>query len=119
MAETMMETMERHLLAWGGWLQGGRRVDGYPVTNVLHESWLPPSPGMTPTMKVGGRSDRIERVVHGAVAGMSVRMQNTLVVVYVMRASPAEWPERLGCAEATVRQRVQQAKRVLWREVQG
>lgn len=112
---TLADTMEQHLLSWGSWLQGGKRGHGYPVTNVLHQSWLPPTPGMTPTMCTTAGSDRIERAIHRAVQGMSIRMQNTLVAVYVMRAPAADWPDILECADGTVRQRIAIAKRLLVR----
>lgn len=113
MADTLLDRMERHLLAWGVWVQGGKRGDGYPTKSVLHQSWLPPTPGMVPTMRVSATSDRAERALHAAIQQMSVRMQNTLVVVYVMRAGPVEREELLQCNAVTIRSRLGEAKRRL------
>lgn len=113
--ESTLDAVERRLLEWSAWLKGGKTGGGYPVTNVLHESWLPPAPGQMPTMQHGGHSTARERELHGLVKLLSVRLQNTLVVVYLMRASPAEQAERLGCQPVTVRSRVGESKRELWR----
>ena len=115
MADTLLDRMEVHLLAWGVWLQGGKRGDGYPTKSVLHQSWLPPTPGMVPTMRVSTTSDRVERALHAAIQQMSVRMQNTLVVVYVMRAGPVEQGVLLDCSAVAIRNRLVEAKRRLAR----
>jgi DNA-directed RNA polymerase specialized sigma24 family protein len=81
--------------------------------NVLHKSWLPPAPGRAPSMRVASGSDVLHRLLHARIALLSLRLQNTLVLVYVMRLPAAEQANRLGCAEATVRGRVLEAKRLL------
>lgn len=110
--EPTADIIERRLQEWAHWIGGGTSV-GYPVTNVLHQSWLPPSPGQLPTMQTGGRSSSRERALHAAILVLSVRLQNTLAVVYVYRLTAAEQAMRLGCAVSTVRARVQEAKRLL------
>lgn len=107
-----VDLLEARLREWAGWLAGGSSV-GYPVTNVLHQSWLPPAPGQLPTIQTGGRSTRRERALHECIKALSVRLQNTLAVVYCYRLSVAEQALRLGCGESTVRARVLEAKRLL------
>lgn len=110
MRELTMDDMERHLLAWGAWLaMGGKGGDGFPRTNCLHENWMPPAPGGTPSMKAI-RGDAPQRRLHACIGMLSVRLSNTLVVVYVQRLSGGPAAERLDCGEATVRARVRDAK---------
>lgn len=115
---SVLEVMEGRLLDWAAWLKGGDGGSGYPVTNVLHKSWLPPTPGQTPTMATGGRSYARERALHDAVAVLSKRLQHTLAVVYVYRLAPDEQVLRLQCEPGTVRARVADAKRALWARLQ-
>lgn len=109
-----VDAMETRLQAWVCWRQGGGRVDGYPTKSVLHASWSPPSAGMTPSMQVvHSRGCHDERALDRAVSGLSIRLQDTLVVVYLMRAPVAEQVARLACQASTVRARVGEAKRLL------
>lgn len=110
---TTTDRMEQALQAWGCWLAGGTRGAGYPTKSVLHESWLPPQPGMTPTLATSGPSDARERVLHGLIQQLSQREQDTLVVVYVKRIRPTEQAQWLGCAASTVRVRLATIKRTL------
>lgn len=107
------ERLERLLVAWGQWIGSGGRGDGFPKKNVLHESWLPPARGSVPMMAVGVAGRQAELALHEAIDRLSVRLKNTLVVVYVLKLSAAEQALRLECAEATVRERVRDAKRRL------
>lgn len=114
--ETMptIDVMERRLLAWAAWLTGGRSSAGYPTKNVLHQSWLPPAAGQLPAMvSVQAQPTAQERQVHAALGQLSVRLQNTVVVVYVMRAAPDEQARLLECQASTVRARVGEAKAAL------
>ena len=119
MREATMEVdpMQGRLVAWAAWLTSGGSGEGYPTKSVLHSSWLPPTPGQTPTMVSStGTTGRRERALHQMIsAELSVRLQNTLVVVYVMRASPAEQVVLLECLASTVRARVSEAKALLAR----
>ena len=112
-----VDVLHGRLQAWATWLTGGGSGAGFPTKSVLHSSWLPPTPGMTPTMATSaGDGGRRERALHQVIStALSVRLQNTLVVVYVMRASPAEQAVLLDCQEATVRARVREAKAVIGR----
>jgi DNA-directed RNA polymerase specialized sigma24 family protein len=107
-----VDVVEGRLQAWATWLTAGGCGDGYPTKSVLHSSWLPPTPGQTPTMTTStGDGGWRERALHQIIStALSVRLQNTLVVVYVMRASAAEQAVLLDCQESTVRARVREAK---------
>lgn len=112
MDDTSSEVMERRLQAWGAWLAGGGCGDGYPSKSVLHKSWLPPTAGTLPSIKVGG-GDASERQMHAAILTLSERMARTLLLTYVHRISGQERALRLQCQEATVRARIHEAKRYL------
>jgi len=114
-ASMTVDVIQGRLLAWAAWLTGGGSAAGYPTKSVLHESWLPPTPGQTPTMRTdGGGSSRQERELHRIInSALSVRLQNTLVVVYLMRAKPDEQVMRLDCQPSTVRARISEAKAII------
>lgn len=109
------DVLHQRLLAWAAWLTGGGSSAGYPTKNVLHSSWLPPAPGTTPTMVTApAGTTRRERELHRIISqALSVRLQNTLVVVYLMRASTTEQTVLLECQPSTVRARVGEAKRLI------
>jgi len=102
--------VERMLLAWAEWLKVGDG-SGYPMTSVLHPHWSPPATGQTPTMKVASPSH--VRRMHAAVLQLSDRLQETLVVHYVMNLPLAQQAERLRCQPSTVWQRIVTAHRLL------
>lgn len=114
-ATATVDVVQGRLLAWAAWLTGGSSAAGYPTKNVLHESWLPPTPGQTPTMRTdGGGGSLQERDLHRIIgSALSVRLQNTLVVVYLMRAKPDEQVMRLDCQPSTVRARIGEAKAII------
>jgi DNA-directed RNA polymerase specialized sigma24 family protein len=86
---------------------------GYPVMSTIHADWTPPSPGITPTLKVAPASDVGE--THRAIARLSMRLRDTVVIHYVQRPSLPEQALRLRCSEATVYTRVEEAHRQLAR----
>lgn len=102
--------MEARLQRWAAHLTVGDG-SGFARTSVLHPSWQPPTPGQTPTLKVGAHTDAAE--THRAVGMLSVRLANTLVVHYVMRLPLIHQAERLECAPSTVLNRVSEAHRLL------
>lgn len=114
-ATLQVDVLHQRLLAWAAWLTGGKTNAGYPTKNVLHSSWLPPAPGGTPTMvSVPASAGAQERALHAIISqALSVRLQNTLVVVYLMRAKPSEQTVLLDCQPSTVRARVVEAKRLI------
>lgn len=77
---------------------------GYPVMCTVHPDWTPPSPGITPTMKVGHSSDVGQ--TQRAIARLSLRMRNTVVVHYVVKPPIAEQARLLDCTVGTVYQRI-------------
>jgi DNA-directed RNA polymerase specialized sigma24 family protein len=104
------QAIEARLLRWAEFWKTGDG-SGYPVKCTLHEDWSPPSPGMTPTMKVAPVNDA--KQTHRMVSRLSERMQATLVAVYVRRMSPVEAGQELGCEAGTVGARVEAAHREL------
>lgn len=102
--------VEERLLRWAQAVTVGDG-SGYPTMSVLHSEWQPPSGGLTPSMKVAAHSD--VAATHRAMAKLSMRLRNTLVVHYCLRLPMDLQAERLGCAVDTVHGRVEQAHREL------
>lgn len=102
--------VEGLLRAWAQWLMVGDG-SGYPSMSTLHPDWSPPSPGTTPTMKVGAPSSA--RETHRVVGLLSDRLQATLLLHYCTNLPVADQAARLGCRPNTVVLRVQAAHRVL------
>lgn len=101
------EQMHMRLLEWAQWCKVGDG-SGYPTMSVLHEDWSPPSPGLTPTMKVAAGSSA--RQTHRAVRTLSARLRNTVAIHYLTNLPIAEQAQRLQCAERTVFERIEQAQ---------
>jgi len=113
-ASTSHDVITSRLQAWAAWLTCSGSAAGFPTKSVLHESWLPPTPGQTPTITTStGGAGRQERALHMLIQRLSVRLQNTLVVVYVMRAKPEEQARVLECQASTVRARLAEARRLI------
>lgn len=104
------DRIERLLIEWAQWLTVGDG-SGYASMSPLHVDWSPPSPGQTPTLKVG-KATAAGRT-HRAIGQLSQRLQNTLVVHYVLKLPLAEQGERLECRPSTVVERVAAAHREL------
>ena len=117
---TETDALQQRLLSWAAWLTSGGSSVGYPTKSVLHESWLPPTAGATPTMVVAPASSNApHRELHAIIEALSLKLQNTLVVVYLMRAKPAEQVALLECQASTVRARVTEAKRLIGMALNG
>jgi hypothetical protein len=89
---------------------------GYPVKSVLHPSWSPPTPGLTPTLKsVPGNKQT--RVVHQALVELGrerPKLLATVTAVYVLKRQAAEAAALVdGCQPDTIGKRVQEAHRWL------
>lgn len=106
--DTLLDQIELRLQRWAEWRELGD-AGGFAAVNVLHESWTPPTPGRTPTLRTSRSTDA--RQTHRAICTLSLRLQQTLEVVYVRRLRGAFAAEQLGCDVATVPQRVRDAKR--------
>jgi len=102
--------VESLLLAWAQWLMVGDG-SGYPSMSTLHPDWSPPSPGTTPTLKVG--APRSARETHRMVGLLSDRLQATLMLHYCTNLSVAEQAQRLDCQPDTVGKRIQVAHKLL------
>mgnify|MGYP003439924401 CR=1 FL=1 len=102
--------IEERVQRWAQWVAVGDG-SGFPTMSVLHENWSPPSGSITPTLKVSAGSD--VRQTHRAIAMLSVRLRNTLVVVYCFTLSKRDQAERLECDETTVTKRIDVAHRML------
>lgn len=110
------EQMHLRLVEWAQWRKVGDG-SGYPTMSVLHEDWSPPSPGQTPTMKVAAPSSA--RQTHRAMASWSGRLRNTVAIHYLTNLPMAEQAARLGCAERTVYERIEQAQAMLREALHG
>jgi DNA-directed RNA polymerase specialized sigma24 family protein len=102
--------IERRLQEWAQWLKVGDG-SGYATKSTLHPEWSPPTPGMTPTLKVSAPSTA--RQTHRAISLLSVRLANTLVLHYVTNLSVVDQAERLQCTPQTIEQRIWTAHRKL------
>src|SRR5688500_13054004 len=102
--------IEQRLIAWASWLTTGDG-SGYPTMSVLHPEWSPPSPGITPTLKVAAPSTA--RETHRAIGQLSMRLRNTLLVHYALNLSIESQADRLQCNRSTVHARIEQAHRRL------
>ena len=108
--------IEARLQRWASFVTVGDG-SGFPVMSPIHPEWQPPSPGITPTLKVSPASD--VRQTHRAIGRLSLRLANTVAVHYCLRLPIAEQAQRLGCAPQTVHGRIESAHaqlRVLLRE---
>lgn len=114
-----VDVVEARLLAWAAWRTAGGCADGFPSKSVLHPSWSPPSPGITPTLHVSGRSEEQQRQMDGLIGGLTVKLRDALYVVYIKRMAPADQAKHLRCQECTVRARVVEAKRQLGVALRG
>lgn len=105
--------IEQRLQRWAQWLKVGDG-SGFPSMSVLHPEWQPPSPGTTPTLKVGTAGDDVKQT-HRLIGLLSQRMQTTLVVHYVKGGAVADQAAELAIAESTVHERIDRAHRQLLR----
>jgi len=81
--------------------------------SVIHPNWTPPSQGMSARMPMPARSTLAEQAMDAAIRDLSVKLRDSLYVVYVKRASVLQRSEMLQCKPGTVDARVREAKRQL------
>lgn len=98
------DRIEQMLVEWAQWLKVGDG-SGYSTISVLHVDWMPPSPGITPTLKTSHPS-RVRRL-HRLIGLLSRREADTLVVHYCMRLAVEDQAVRLECAVSTVHARIE------------
>ena len=104
-----IEEIDRLLWLWAEQLKVGDG-SGYPTKSTLHEDWSPPSPGVTPTMKVAGRG---LTGIGKHVDQLPDSVKATVVAKYLLRMSDRDAAAVLACAEATVGQRIVRAHQML------
>lgn len=105
-----IEWIDARLWRWAEWLKVGDG-SGYPVRSTLDADWSPPSPGLTPSIKVAAASDAPQ--THRLVLGLKPSLRATLVAHYLMRLPPAAAGAALDCMPDTVRARIERAHREL------
>jgi DNA-directed RNA polymerase specialized sigma24 family protein len=109
----MIEAIDLRLWRWGEAVKNGGDGSGYPIKSTLHEDWSPPSPGMTPSMKVVPASDA--RQTHGLVRCLSPKQQASLIAHYVKRMTHQQAAEAMQCQPDTVKDRIEAAHREIAR----
>lgn len=105
------EWLVARLHAWASWFNaGGCWVDGgWPVKNVLHPAWMPPSCSTSPTWPAGRRADTDERQVHAAIAKLSDKLIAALVARYCRNLSGRELADAMSCSEVAAAGRLHRA----------
>ena len=103
--------IEARLNRWAAWRTCGDG-SGYPVKNPIHETWQPPSPGMTPTLKVSATTDA--KQTEWAIEQLPPKLGATVFVHYLCRHwTPEEQGAAVGCQANTVSDRIDRAHRLL------
>lgn len=104
-----IEEVDKLLWLWAERLKVGDG-SGYPTKCTIHPDWSPPSPGITPTMKVSStRRDQVGALVER----LPDSLKATVAARYLLRMSDAEAAAALDCAVATVGQRIARAQQLL------
>ncbi len=85
---------------------------GYPAMSVMHPNWMPPTKGSTPTMKVSSGGHDV-RATHRSIGLLSLKQRDAICLHYAYKLSTAQHAERAGCAERTVRDRLDAGRRAL------
>lgn len=105
------EAVDARLHQWAQWVSTRGASAGYPAINTLHQNWQPGrGMGRLPASSGGAMHVR-ERMTHEAIASLTVKLSDAVVVHYVKRGSVEQQAEQLGCAVSTVHARVREAKR--------
>lgn len=110
-----IEEIDHRLWLWAEALKCGDG-SGYPVKSPLHEDWSPPTPGMTPTMKVGNINADVKATTR-MLQRLSQALQATVVAHYLLRMTAVDAGAALGCQPDTVHARIEAAHRELARMV--
>lgn len=98
--------IEARLLRWAEACTVGDG-SGYATMSVLHKDWSPPGGGQTPSLKVARTSDVHETA--RAVAQLSFKLHQALIVHYCKRGTVQRQCEEIGCAESTLHLRIERA----------
>lgn len=113
MDEPMQAVIHDRLLSWAQWVTTGGAAVGYPVKSVLHESWMPPARGSTPTMRAAAGSDKRERDTHSAIGRLSLKLRNVVVVHYVQKLTVDDQASMLNISAGTLHARVRRAREMI------
>lgn len=104
-----IDEIDTLLWQWAERLKAGDG-SGYPTMCTVHPDWSPPSPGVTPTMKVSkGRRGQVDK----ALEQLPDSLRATVVAHYLLRMSDTDAAVVLGCAVPTVGQRIVRAHQLL------
>lgn len=105
------EDVEARLQRWATAVSVGDG-SGYPSMSVIHPNWMPPTKGSKPMLKsVRGGHD--VQATHRSIGQLSLKQRDAVCLHYVYRLSTGLHAERAGCAERTVRERLDAARRAL------
>lgn len=102
--------IDDRLWQWAERLKSGDGT-GYPVKSTIHPDWSPPPQGMRPGMKVC--TVRPDEGVHAMIDRLPASLKATVVAHYLLKLSAIEAGAAMGCAPATVGERIERAHRML------
>lgn len=85
---------------------------GYPSMSVIHPNWMPPTKGSRPMLKTAQGGADVQ-ATHRAIGRLSVKQRDAICLHYAYRLTCAQHADRAGCAERTVRDRLDAARRHL------
>jgi DNA-directed RNA polymerase specialized sigma24 family protein len=106
-----IEEIDVLLWQWAERLKAGDG-SGYPTMCTIHADWSPPSPGVTPTLKVSkGRRGDVDRMIEK----LPDSLRATVVARYLLRMTDTDAAAVLGCAVPTVGQRIVRAHQLIAR----
>lgn len=114
------DDVEARLHRWAAAVSVGDGA-GYPSVSVIHPNWMPPTKGSRPAMVAARRGHDVQ-ATHRSISTLSVKQRDAICLCYIYRLSTARHAERAGCAERTVRDRLDAARRALaamWSERSG
>lgn len=106
------DDMDRWLNEWAAWFNSGGCTSGggWPMTSVLHPSWMPPTPGQMPAGARVGHADHRERRMHAAIGMLGDKLIAAVVVRYCKRWSVSAQAEALGCTVPALHGRIARAR---------
>lgn len=105
------EAIEARLQRWAQAVTVGDG-SGYPAMSVIHPNWMPPTKGSKPMMKVAHGGHDV-RATHRSIGLLSVKQRDAICLHYVYRLTTTQHAVRADCAERTVRDRLDAARRAL------
>lgn len=108
------ERLKARLFEWGAWFSaGGANMIGFPRTNVLHQSWMPPADGLPPSMQGAPAKCEREVRVHQAIGALSDKLIVVMVGKYGKRFTSAQMALALCCTSSAIEGRIGMAHALL------